>query len=69
MKSQNCFFCKQGKQPDFKEVESLKKFLTIRGKIVAREKSKVCALHQRKLAREIKKARALMLLPYVMYER
>lgn len=63
-----CFFCEKKTEPTYKEADVLKKFLTLRGKVVSREKSRTCLWHQRKLTREIKKARTLMLLPYVVYE-
>ncbi|PJE63446.1 30S ribosomal protein S18 [Candidatus Roizmanbacteria bacterium CG10_big_fil_rev_8_21_14_0_10_45_7] len=64
----SCYFCTQNVEPSYKEYEALKKFLSYRGKIVSSEKSRVCALHQRKLARAIKQARQMALLPYVVYE-
>lgn len=60
-----CFFCQNDKLPDYKDWETLRKFLTDRGKILAKEKSGVCAKHQRLVAREIKRARHLALLPFV----
>lgn len=63
-----CFFCQKNSAPHFKEYELLKKYLTQRGKIVSRERSGICAKHQRQLALEIKKARVLALLPFVVYE-
>lgn len=63
-----CFFCKNKTFPSYKDPETLKKFLTVRGKIMPRERSLVCALHQRKLANEIKIARTLALVPYLIYE-
>ena len=56
-------------QPSFKEVDTLKKFLTSRGKIVAPDKSGLTAKNQRKLAEQIKYARYLGLLPYTSYQR
>lgn len=64
----HCVFCQKKENPDFKQFELLKKYLTQRGKIVSRERSGICSKHQRKLAQEIKKARVLALLPYVVYE-
>jgi len=64
----NCYFCQKKTLPDFKDTEVLTKFLTHRGKIASREKSGICAWHQRKLAKEIKKARQLALIPFVVYE-
>lgn len=63
-----CFFCQKNVSPEFKQYELLKKYLTQRGKIVSRERSGVCAKHQRQLALAIKKARILALLPFVVYE-
>lgn len=49
---------------DYKQSEFLHRFLTERGKIKARRKIGTCAKHQRRLARAIKRARFLALLPY-----
>ncbi|MEK9179127.1 MAG: 30S ribosomal protein S18 [Patescibacteria group bacterium] len=64
----DCVYCNKKTLPSFKEAESLRKYLSIRGKIVSRDRSGLCAKHQRVLATEIKRARTLMLLPYVSYE-
>ena len=53
---------------DYKNPEQLKKFVNERGKILPRRITGTCAKHQRKLALEIKRARALALLPYVINE-
>jgi small subunit ribosomal protein S18 len=63
-----CFFCKYKAEPTFKETDNLEKFLTPRKKIVSREYSGLCAKHQRGLAREIKYARFLSLIPFVSYQ-
>jgi small subunit ribosomal protein S18 len=42
----------------------LKRFITDDGKIRPRRQTGVCAKHQRELARAIKRARHLALLPY-----
>jgi len=60
-----CFFCQKGIEPDYKKPEILKKFMTERQRILPRKISGVCAKHQRRLAREIKRARHLALLPFV----
>lgn len=49
----------------YKDVYLLKRFLTTRGKIIARVKSGACAKHQRQVAKAVKRARQLALLPYV----
>lgn len=63
-----CFFCKYQVEPSFKDIENLEKFITLRKKILNRDKSGVCARHQRKLTKQVKYARYLGLLPYVSYQ-
>jgi small subunit ribosomal protein S18 len=60
-----CFFCQEGKNPDYKEPETLARFLTERRKILARDYSGACQKHQRRLAAAIKRARFLALLPFI----
>jgi small subunit ribosomal protein S18 len=59
-----CAFCQSGKDPDYKESEILKKYISDQGKILKHLKTGVCARHQRKLALAIKHARFLALLPF-----
>lgn len=49
---------------DYKNPDMLKRFVTDRGRIMPRRISGVSAFYQRKLATEIKRARAIGLLPY-----
>jgi small subunit ribosomal protein S18 len=63
---QKCYFCENKKLPDYKEVDNLNKFISDRGRILSRGRSGVCAKHQRLLARSIKQARHLALLPFVV---
>ncbi|MEO6508850.1 MAG: 30S ribosomal protein S18 [Patescibacteria group bacterium] len=63
-----CFFCKFGSDPSYKDVDNMEKFLSPRKKIVSREKSGVCAKHQRMLTKHIKYARYIALVPYVSYQ-
>ncbi len=49
---------------DYKRVDILERFVTNRGKIIPRRITGTCAKHQRVLAREIRKARAIILLPH-----
>ncbi|MGM0574629.1 MAG: 30S ribosomal protein S18 [Myxococcota bacterium] len=51
-------------QLDYKNPDLLRRFVTDRGRIIPRRISGVSAFYQRKLAREIKRARAIALLPY-----
>ena len=66
MAGRQCQFCREGiKVIDYKDVERLRKFLTNRGKIIPRRTTHLCAYHQRKLSKAIKRARQMALLPYV----
>lgn len=59
-----CAFCVDKSQViDYKNSGRLLHFITDRGKIAPRRRSGTCAKHQRLLAREIKRARHLALLP------
>ncbi|MBP3841189.1 MAG: 30S ribosomal protein S18 [Bacilli bacterium] len=58
-----CMLC-TGKTVDYKDPETLKKYVNEKGKIVSRRITGTCARHQRVIAREIKRARAIALLPY-----
>ena len=65
-KKRPCRFCADKvKNLDFIEYLRFQKFLTERGKIVPSRISGTCAPHQRQLAKAIKKARILALLPFV----
>ncbi len=60
-----CRFCVEGiRHIDYKNTTLLRGFIDGRGKIIASRKSGTCAKHQRRLARAIKNARHLALLPY-----
>jgi small subunit ribosomal protein S18 len=63
-----CFFCEFKSEPNFNEIDNLSKFISPRKKILNRDRSSVCAGHQRKLTKVIKHARFLGLLPYVSYQ-
>ncbi len=59
-----CPFCQSNKEPYFLDVETLKKYISLQGKILPRSLTGVCAKHQRRLTRAIKRARMLALLPF-----
>lgn len=66
-KKKVCRFCvdkEMEKGLDYKRVDILEKFITNRGKIMPRRLTGTCAKHQRILAREIRKARYIGLLPF-----
>ena len=58
-----CYMC-TGKNIDYKDVESLRKYVNEKGKILPRRVTGACARHQRHIAEQIKRARAIALLPF-----
>lgn len=62
-----CRFCaEKGAVVDFKDQNTLKYFVTERGKIIPRRISGNCAKHQRQVALAIKRARNVALIPYTV---
>ncbi len=60
-----CRFCRGGvKYVDYKDIGTLGRLLTNRGKIYSRKRSGNCASCQRKVKRAIKRARYMALLPF-----
>ena len=61
-----CQFCAdKDKKIDYKDAETLKKYITERGKILPRRVTGTCAMHQRAVTTAVKRARTVALLPYV----
>lgn len=61
-----CYFCTNKiDNIDYKDVRTLKRYVSDHGKILPRRVTGACAKHQRKVALQIKRARAVALLPYV----
>lgn len=61
-----CRFCVDSKLAiDYKDANTLRQFVTERGKIIPRRISGNCARHQRRVTRAIKQARLLALMPYI----
>ena len=60
-----CAFCQNHVDAvDYKDINTLKKYITEGGKILPRRMTGVCAKHQRVLAKAIKRARLVDLLPF-----
>ncbi|MBK5254058.1 MAG: 30S ribosomal protein S18 [Peptostreptococcaceae bacterium] len=60
-----CQFCAdKNKTIDYKDVETLKKCITERGKILPKRVTGTCAKHQREVTKAIKVARIMALLPF-----
>ena len=64
-KKKVCKFCIQKLKIDYKDADTLRRFVTERGKIHPRRITGTCAKHQRALALAIKRARIIALLPFV----
>ena len=62
-KKKICYLC-TCKTINYKMVVILKKYINEKGKILPRRVTGACAKHQRMIAEEIKKARAIALLPF-----
>lgn len=62
-KKKVCYMC-TGKDINYKDVETLKRYTNDKGKILPRRVTGACALHQRHIAEQIKRARSIALLPY-----
>jgi len=62
----SCQYCRDKvDQVDYKDVTALRKFISDRGKIRSRRITGACRRHQSQIARAVKRARELALLPYV----
>ena len=60
-----CQFCAdKDKKIDYKDVETLQKHVTERGKILPRRVTGTCAMHQRAVTKAIKRARTVALMPF-----
>ncbi|HCY51678.1 MAG TPA: 30S ribosomal protein S18 [Clostridiales bacterium] len=60
-----CAFCQNKVDTiDYKDIATLKKYVTEKGKILPRRMTGVCAKHQRVLANAVKRARIVDLLPF-----
>ncbi len=66
MKKKVCAFCVAKKESiDYKDVATLKKYITEKGKILPKRMTGTCSRHQRELAVAVKRARQMALLPYI----
>jgi small subunit ribosomal protein S18 len=62
----SCPYCRDKiDQVDYKDIGALRKFVSDRGKIRSRRITGACRRHQNQIARAVKRARELALLPYV----
>lgn len=62
----SCAFCRDKvANVDYKDVPTLRKFISDRGKIRSRRITGACRRHQNQIATAVKRARELAFLPYV----
>ena len=62
----SCHFCRDKVEYiDYKDFQSIRRYLSDRGKIRSRRITGACRRHQNQLANAVKRARELALLPYV----
>ena len=60
-----CQFCaEKSEYIDYKDVDTLKKYVTERGKILPRRITGTCTMHQREVTKAIKRARTVALMPF-----
>lgn len=66
-KKRYCYICLHKiKEVDYKNEALLKRFISSYAKIVPKRRSGSCSKHQRQLARAIKRARVMGILPYTI---
>jgi small subunit ribosomal protein S18 len=62
----SCPYCRDKVEfVDYKDIATLRKFISDRGKIRSRRITGACRRHQNQIATAVKRARELALLPYV----
>jgi len=60
-----CYFCANPLvHIDYKDIDQLSRYVSDKAKILPRRSTGTCALHQRKVCQEIKRARMIALLPF-----
>ena len=62
-KKKVCMMC-TGATVDYKNPETLKRYVNEKGNFVSRRVTGNCARHQRYISTQIKRARAIALMPY-----
>ena len=64
-KEKACYFCVNNVNDiDYKDIQTLSKFINIYKKILPTKRTGTCSWHQRKLATAVKRARTMALLPF-----
>ncbi len=50
---------------DYKDIKTIRSYITERGKILSRKMTGTCSVHQRELTIAIKRARTIALVPFM----
>jgi small subunit ribosomal protein S18 len=64
--AKNCPFCATKTEPNYKDIGVLNKYITERAKLLSRARTGLCAKHQRYITVEVKRARLVALLPFIV---
>lgn len=68
-RKKTCKFCDKGiENVDYKEVDTLKKYLNHHLKIIPARVTGTCSKHQRRVSNAIKRARVVALIPFVLQD-
>lgn len=65
-KAKRCYFCTTKTEPAYWDSVNLRRYVNDRGRIVPKARTGACAKHQRRVARQVKYARHLALLPFLV---
>jgi small subunit ribosomal protein S18 len=60
-----CAFCVQKKEPDYKDSENLKKYLSVKYRLIPRYETGLCRKHQSRMSVAVKRARFIGQIPYL----
>lgn len=64
-KEKKCYFCENNVLLiDYKDTETMKKFMNYYSKILPKRRTGICSSHQRKLSLAVKRARIMALIPF-----
>lgn len=65
-KDKQCYFCAHNiRTIDYKDAETLRRFISSYMRILPGKKMGTCSWHQRKLTTAVKRARVMALLPFI----
>lgn len=65
-KQKQCYFCSKNVQDiDFRDIGLLKRYISAQSKIIDPHHTGICAKHQRRVSKAIKRARRMALLPFL----